>query len=79
MKYLIETIGMLITFPFMAIEAVVKLVLLILCLPISLLVAIFYPLIKNLNIYWVEKVYNYATRWHKGFYTARIFKLWRID
>ena len=81
METTIALVGALITLPFIALEAVIKLVMCILYFPIVLGIAIIDPTIKikKWGLDWVEKWYKYSTKWKKGFYTGNIYNLWKVE
>ena len=79
MKTTIELVGTIITFPFLALEAMIKVIMCILYFPLVLGIAIIYPLIKRKDLSWTEKWWEYATTWKKGFYSGYIYKLWKIE
>lgn len=76
MKNLASWVGAIITTPFIALEAVIKIILLCLYFPIVLILAIIYPLIKVCSFDWLKKWWIYVTKWENGFYTANIIDLW---
>lgn len=79
MKQTIELVGLLITLPFLALEAGIKIIMCILYFPILLTIAVFYPLVKRwINIVWMENWKKYATKWKKGFKTAFIWYQWKV-
>ena len=79
MKTTIELVGMIITLPFLALEAMIKVIMCILYFPLVLGIAIIYPLIKRGDLNWTEKWWEYATTWKKGFYSGYIYKLWKVE
>lgn len=79
MKTTIELVGMIITLPFLALEAMIKVIMCILYFPLVLGIAIIYPLIKRKDLNWTEKWWKYATTWKKGFYSGYIYKLWKVE
>lgn len=79
MKTTIELVGMIITLPFLALEAMIKGVMYILYFPLVLCIAIIYPLIKRKDLSWTEKWWKYSTTWKKGFYSGNICRLWEIE
>lgn len=80
MKQFILLVGMIITLPFVVLEAMIKAAMFILYYPLVVLIATVYPLIANTDIIkFAKDWWNYASRWRKGFYTARLYKLWKID
>ena len=87
MKTTIEMVGIIITLPFLALEAMIKGVMYILYFPLILCIAIIYPLIKLGHIYlgfgkdlnWVKKWGKYANTWKKGFISGHIYKLWKVE
>ena len=79
MKTTIELVGTIITFPFLALEAMINVIMCILYFPLVLGIAIIYPLIKRKDLSWTEKWWEYATTWKKGFYSGYIYKLWKIE
>lgn len=87
MKTTIELVGIIITLPFLALEAMIKGVMYILYFPLILCIAIIYPLIKIGHVYlglrkdlnWTEKWWKYANTWKKGFYSGYIYRLWEVE
>ena len=80
MKQFIESAGLLITLPFLALEAGIKIIMYVLYFPMLLVIAIFYPLIKRwISLTWLENWKKYATKWKKGFKTGIIWRQWRVD
>ena len=79
MKTIIELVGMIITLPFLALEAMIKGVMCILYFPLILSIAIIYPLIKRKDLSWTEKWWKYSTTWEKGFYSGNIYRLWEVE
>mgnify|MGYP003302735034 CR=1 FL=1 len=78
MKQFIESVGLLITLPFLALEAGIKIIMYVLYFPILLIVAIFYPLLKRrTNLTWLENWKKYSSKWKKGFITGIIWRLWK--
>lgn len=71
-------IRLFIFLPFVALEAMIKSILCIIYFPICLVLAIFYPLVKN-HIAWIDKIGQYATKWKKGFYLCKIVKYWEYE
>lgn len=76
MKNLASWVGIIITTPFIALEAVIKIILLCLYFLTVLILAIIYPLIKVYSFDWLKKWWIYVTKWKNGFYTAKIIGLW---
>lgn len=79
MKTTIEVVGMIITLPFLALEAMIKGVMYILYFPLILCIAIIYPFIKRADLSWTGKWWKYASTWKKGFYSGYIYRLWEIE
>ena len=80
MKTTIEVVGMIITLPFLALEAMIKGVMYILYFPLILCIAITYPfIIKRVDLSWTEKWWKYANKWKKGFYSGYIYRLWKVE
>ena len=79
MKTTIEVVGMIITLPFLALEAMIKGVTYILYLPLILCIAIIYPFIKRVDLSWTEKWWKYANKWKRSFYSGYIYRLWEIE
>lgn len=81
MKTAITLVGIIITLPFLALEAMIKLVMYILYLPLIISIAIIYPITKiyEWNLHWIKKWYIYATTWKRGFFATYIFNLWKIN
>ena len=79
METTIKLVGMIITLPFIALEAMIKGIMCILYFPLTLGIAIIYPLIKRRNLNWTKKWWKYATTWKRGFYSGNIYKLWEVS
>ena len=79
METTIKLVGMIITLPFIALEAMIKGIMCILYFPLILGIAIIYPLIKRRNLNWAKKWWKYATTWKRGFYSIYIYKLWEVN
>ena len=79
METTIKLVGMIITLPFIALEAMIKGIMCILYFPLTLGIAIIYPLIKKGNLSWAKKWWKYATTWKRGFYSGNIYKLWEVS
>ena len=79
MKTTIKLVGMIITLPFLALEAMIKGIMCILYFPLVLGIAIIYPLIKKEDLSWIEEWWKYATTWKGGFYSGYIYRLWEIE
>lgn len=82
METTIKLVGFLFTLPFIAIEAVIKCIMLILYYPMVLIIAIIYPLVKSVKkelMEWSNRWWHYATTWKRGFYSGYINKLWSLD
>lgn len=79
MKTTIKLVGIIITLPFVALEAMIKGIMCILYFPLTLVIAIIYPLIKRRDLSWTEKWWKYATTWKKGFYSGHIYRLWEVE
>lgn len=81
METAITLIGILITIPFLALEAGIKILMYILYFPLIISIAIIYPIIKikKYNLNWVNKWYTYSTKWKKGFHSGIIYNLWKIE
>ena len=78
MKTIIEVVGLIITLPFLALEAMIKGVMYILYFPLCLCIAIIYPFIKRTSFSWTEKWWKYANKWKGGFhYSGYIYRLWK--
>ena len=79
METTIKLVGMIITLPFIALEAMIKIIMCILYFPLTLGIAIIYPLIKRRSLNWAKKWWKYATTWKRGFYSGNIYKLWEVS
>ena len=79
METTIKLVGIIITLPFIALEAMIKGIMCILYFPLTLGIAIIYPLIKRRNLNWAKKWWKYATTWKRGFYSGNIYKLWEVS
>ena len=69
----------IITLPFIDVEAMIKGIMCILYFPLILGIAIIYPLIKRKDLSWVKRWWKYATTWKKGFYSGHIYRLWEVE
>ena len=76
MELAVSLVGLLITIPFIVLEAIIKVAMCVIYIPLCIILAIFYPLIEN-NIKWVKKWWEYASTWKHGFYSAILYKLWK--
>ena len=79
METTIKLVGMIITLPFIVLEAMIKGIMCILYFPLILGIAIIYPLIKRNDLSWVKRWWKYATTWKGGFYSGYIYKLWEVE
>lgn len=79
METIIKLVGIIITLPFIVLEAVIKGIMCILYFPLILGIAIIYPLIRKKDLNWVKKWWKYATTWKKGFYSGCIYRLWEVS
>lgn len=79
MKTTVELVGMIITLPFLALEAMIKGVMYILYFPLILCIAIIYPFIKKVDLSWTGKWWRYVNTWKKGFYSGCIYRLWKVE
>lgn len=77
MELAVCLVGILITIPFITLEVIIKVTMCIIYIPMCIILALFYPLVKN-HIKWTEKWWRYASTWKHGFYSARIHKLWEF-
>lgn len=79
--FITRLVGALVSLPFIALEAMIKLILFLLYFPIIVGIAVIYPIIKinKWDISWVQKLYIYSTTFKKGFLTARIYELWEPE
>ena len=80
MNYIIEIIGALIVFPFIIVEAIFKLFLLIAIPAYSILVAIVYPIIprKEQLLRRINKLWKYSKKFKQGFYAGKLFQYWQV-
>ena len=70
-------VGLIIILPIMALEAVIKVIIIILLFPTILVTAIFYPIIKKTKtLYYIERCIKYSFTWKKGFYSGRLIRYW---
>lgn len=76
METVVFLVSILLPIPFIALEAVIKATMFIIYIPMCIILALFYPLVKN-HIKWTEKWWEYASTWKHGFYSGRIYKLWK--
>ena len=60
-------------------QAIIKGIMCILYFPLTLCIAIIYPLIKRKDLSWAKRWWKYATTWKKGFYSGYIYKLWEVE
>lgn len=79
-NFIIELIGTLILFPFLIVEAIVKLFLLI-AIPIcTIIIGIVYPLIPNkvkiLKV--LNNLWKYSRKFKQGFYNGKLFQYWQV-
>lgn len=79
MKTIIKLVGIIITLPFIALEAMIKGIMCILYFPLILGIAIIYPLIKRKDLSWAKRWWKYATTWKRGFYSGHICRLWEVE
>lgn len=79
MKTTIKLVGIIITLPFIVLEAMIKVTMYILYFLLVLGIAIIYPLIKKEDLSWIEEWWKYATTWKGGFYSGYIYRLWEIE
>lgn len=79
METTIKLVGIIITLPFIALEAMIKGIMCILYFPLILGIAIIYPLIKRKDLSWVKRWWKYATTWKKGVYSSHIYRLWEVE
>ena len=79
METTIKLVGMIITLPFIVLEAMIKGIMCILYFPLTLGIAIIYPIIKRRSLNWAKKWWKYATTWKRGFYSGNIYKLWEVS
>ena len=79
METTIKLVGMIITLPFIALEAMIKIIMCILYFPLTLGIAIIYPLIKRRSLNWAKKWWKYANTWKKGFISGYIYRLWKVE
>ena len=75
MEIAVFLVGLIIVLPFIALEAVIKAAMCIIYVPMCIILALFYPLIKG-HLRWTKKWWKYASTWKHGFYSGRIHKLW---
>ena len=76
MELAVFLVSVLITIPFIALEAIIKVTMCIIYIPMCIILALFYPLVKN-HIKWTKKWWEYASTWKHGFYSARVYELWK--
>lgn len=80
LDYIIEIIGALIVIPFMIIESVFKLFLLITVPICTIIIGIVYPLIPNrvkiLKV--LNNLWKYSKKFKQGFYTGKLFQYWQV-
>ena len=70
-------VGLCIVLPIIALEAVIKIAMMILLCPITLCIAIIYPILRNTRIpKYADKYTKYAFKWKKGFISGRLIKYW---
>lgn len=79
METTIKLVGIIITLPFIALEAMIKGIMCILYFPLILGIAIIYPLIKRKDLSWAKRWWKYATTWKRGFYSGHICGLWEVE
>ena len=70
-------VGLHIVLPIMALEAIIKAVMVILLCPIALCIAIIYPTIRKTRVLdYVNRYTKYAFTWKKGFISGKLIKYW---
>ena len=79
METTIKLVGMIITLPFIVLEAMIKGIMCIRYFPLTLCMAIIYPLIKRKDLSLAKKWWKYSTTWKGGFYSGYIYKLWEVE
>lgn len=77
MRNFILMVGLHIVLPIMALEAIIKAVMVILLCPIALCIAIIYPTIRKTRVLdYVNRYTKYAFTWKKGFISGKLIKYW---
>lgn len=77
MELAVYVVRLLIAFPFIALEAVIKTTMTVVYVPMCIILAVFYPLVKY-HLRWTKKWWKYATTWCGGFHSIKIYKLWKF-
>lgn len=75
MEIVVLLVGLIIVLPFIVLEAVIKAAMCIIYVPMCIILALLYPLVKR-HLKWAKKWWKYASTWKRGFYSGRIYKLW---
>lgn len=71
-------VGLCIVLPVIALEAVIKTVMIGLLCPIALCIGIIYPVLrKTRTLEYMDKYIKYAFKWKKGFISGRLLKYWK--
>lgn len=76
MEIAVTLVGLIIVLPFIVLEAMIKVAMCIIYVPMCIILALFYPFVKR-HLRWTRKWWEYASTWRHGFYTGKIHKLWR--
>lgn len=77
MRNFILMVGLCIVLPIMALEAIIKAVMIILLCPIALCIAIIYPILRKTRVLeYMDRYTKYAFKWKKGFTSGRLIKYW---
>lgn len=79
METLTLIVGLLFTIPCIIVESTIKLIIAILCIPIAIIAASCYPIIKIKGWKTYEQIkdlWKYATKIKHGFCSAKLLSLW---
>lgn len=78
MNFLINLMALIAVMPFIALEAVIKLIGIVLSIIFAVIVAVFYPLIKKKPsiIIFLNRIFKYSTTLKHGFKSIKIYYLW---
>jgi uncharacterized membrane protein len=77
MRDIIFIVGLCIVLPVMALEAIIKTVMIVLLCPIVLCIGVIYPVLRKTRVLvYLDKYTDYAFKWRKGFTSGRLMKYW---
>ena len=80
MNFIIELVGVILVLPFIIIETLFKLFLIIALLIVAIVGAIVYPIIPNKQKFLklMHKLWKYATKFKQGYITGHWFEYWQV-